>query len=382
MDKYSYHTLTDFESHVMLSDSYIFLENGQKLISKQLVRKWFELNELHKNSLIKNKNKKVYFIFSEHFENFWEVRTLFDITDFVKTQVFVMKASLLAILFSILMYFVLWRFFTKLALRDLNQIIKFTKKLDINKNQSLYICAPKDDEIRIVAESLNKYNDKIRRQTENLKGFIVNIAHEFKTPLMVMNSDIDLYKAKLQKKWYSPEEEQEMLCKLKCKVRGLNETLETLFYVSRLEEGIILFRKEKINIKWYIEELCRELSNVYESQNIKVDLDIEEWVLLHIDETSFKIIIKNLVQNAFKYNKKGWTIRVHMCKDCFFVEDTGLWISKENLEKIWDNKFRGQENWDGIGLWLYLVKRLAELYGYEIKVESEEGEWSKFKIIF
>lgn len=373
---------TELKDQILLSESYIILDNWDKLVSKKLLNRWFSPEELKNNSIIKKKDSRTYFIFTEKFKWFWEVKTLFDITEFVKTQVFVMKASLVAILISILAYFLLWKYFTKLALRDLRKVIKFTKNLNTNQHQSLYINAPKDDEIRIVAESLNKYNQRIVTQTENLKWFICNIAHEFKTPLMVINSDIDLYKATVDKKGYSKELEAETLCKIKCKVRGLNETLETLFYVSRLEEWIIIFKKDKINISWYVKNLSEELLKVYSDKNLKVEYDIKDDILLHIDETSFKIIVKNLLQNAFKYNKKEGSIKIHMCEKYFYIEDTWVWISKINLEKIWNNFFRAQENWDWIGLGLYLVRKLVNLYGYEIEVESEEGKWTKFKIIF
>lgn len=379
-DEYS---MADFKKTVMNTESYIIYDDWTKEVSKLISYIWIDEDKLKDNSVIFKKNDRVYFVFEEKFENFWDVKTLFDITEFIKLQTMVLKASLIVILLSIIIYFIAWKIFTKIILKDLNKIVKFTKNLDLNKrDQSLFIAWREDDEIKIVADSINKSIAKISKQSENLKGFICNIAHELKTPLMIINSDIDLHNAIVNKKWHSEELEKETLKKVKCKVRMLNETIETLFYVSRLEEWVMIFKKEKIAISNYINILCDELSKVYSDKNIEIEFNIKDWILLHIDETSFKIIAKNLIQNAFKYNKNWGKIKIDLCEEWFFVTDSGVWIKKENLEKIFNNFFRWQENWDWIGLWLYLVKKLTELYGYKINVKSEEWIWTEFKILF
>jgi signal transduction histidine kinase len=87
-------------------------------------------------------------------------------------------------------------------LRDLKDISESIKNININQNTKLIISdtLSKDDEIRLLADALNKSYDAIEAETEKLKQFLTDVSHEFKTPLMSLSSRLDVLAKKREKK--------------------------------------------------------------------------------------------------------------------------------------------------------------------------------------
>jgi signal transduction histidine kinase len=121
---------------------------------------------------------------------------------------------------------------------------------------------------------------------------------------------------------------------------------------------------------------------MYSDKNIKVECDIVENLNVHIDRWSFRIVLKNLIQNAFKYNNNWGTVKIHLCEKCLSIEDNWIWMTEEQTKKIFDNFYKWSENSDGFGLGLYLVKKILWICWYNIDVKSKVWEWTKFKILF
>jgi signal transduction histidine kinase len=103
-----------------------------------------------------------------------------------------------------------------------------------------------------------------------------------------------------------------------------------------------------------------------------------------VHNSSFEIISKNLIENAFKYTEK-WNIEIVLNNDEFIVKDSGIWIEKKNLDKIRERFWQedgSKTDTKSFGLGLYLVRLLAEKHGWKMEVRSKKWEWSEFKIMF
>jgi signal transduction histidine kinase len=98
----------------------------------------------------------------------------------------------------------------------------------------------------------------------------------------------------------------------------------------------------------------------------------------------FYILFSNLFGNAIKYTKKWWKVDITLEKTKLVISDNGVWIKKEDKEKIW-NRFYQSDNsrWQsGFGIWLALVKKIANIYKLQISLKSEEKKGTTFTIEF
>lgn len=280
----------------------------------------------------------------------------------------------LLILFWILAYFISL-YFVKSSLSKLNNLVEHVKKLDVdNLHQKIKIDWPENDEINILAIKMNDALDKIYTQTIALKDFVSNASHELKTPLMSINSEIDYaVKSKKYKEW---------LDNTKLELKNMNNLLDELVLISKLDSQIKLDKKEK-NISDVVSKYLKYISKNYWNKNIKIIKKIES-VDKFVHNSSFDIIAKNLIENAFKYTDK-WNIEIILNDKKFVVKDSWVWIEKKNLEKIWDRFWQedsSKTDTKSFWLWLYLTKLLVEKHWWNIEVISKKLEGSEFKIIF
>ncbi len=375
--------LDAFEKYILKKDTLIIPKDWWKVICSNWVEK-----KLHNNTdIIKDKlffkiQDKIYFIYSNYYPEIGEIKVLFDTTPYVKSQMIIIKISLIIIIFSLFINFLLGKSISKYALRNLKKIVKQIDNIDIEKDfKIIKIIWNKNDEINILAETLNKSFCHIHKQTNNLKQFITDVSHEFKTPLMIINSQIDLYNKKLEKSKLSEKDTQILLDKIKEKTFKLNKILETFFLLSRVENNI-----EKLNTKNQNLNNCIKMvvDNYLLWVDKKVDIiyKFKSDINIQIETSTFNIIIENILSNAIKFSWENTIIEIWTNNNSFYIKDNWVWMDNDDIEKIWDKFYRNDTNIEWFWVWLFIVKRLVELYKWEISIESEKGKWTKFIVNF
>ena len=385
-----------FANIVFLQRWYNPLKNNVEKVSKvpqmnvtMMNGRWI-IREHFKNNLTVEKGSAEYQIISEnkilkniskiedkyfYFEDIWNNAVVLDITPNIEGQKNLIYTTLyLLLLFGIIAYFVSL-YFVKTSLEKLNYLVEHVKDLDLdNLHNKLEIIGAEDDEINILAKRMNEAMEKINRQTLALKDFISNASHELKTPLMTMNSEIDYaIKSKKHKDW---------LDNLKLELKSMNSLLEELVLITKLDSETKLDKKEK-NLSDIVLKQIKDISKNYDTKNIDILKKLES-VDKFVHNSSFDIIVKNLIENAFKYTKE-WNIEVVLNDNEFIVKDTWVWIEKANIDRIWERFWQedsSKTDSKSFGLGLYLTKLLVEKHWWEIDVESKKGKWSKFKIVF
>ncbi len=373
-----------FKEYILEKDTLIIPKDWWELICSNWVetRIHNDIEKIKDNLFIKVENK-IYFIFSEYYDEIWEVKVFFDTTPYVKSQIIIIKISLIIILISLLLYFVIWSKITKYSLENLKEIAKKIKNPDIEKNyKKLVFTWNKDDEINILVESLNTAFYKIEKQTDNLKQFISDVSHEFKTPLMIINSQVDLFNKK-EEKWVNKELDiKDLLLKIKNNTKKLNKLIETLFTLSRITEWIEEFSPHKTNmlklVNWYILEYKPYL----EEKDLWVKIDIDKNLDINIDKNTFNIIFDNLFTNAIKFSKKWWIIEINADKTKFEVTNYWETIKKVEIDKIWGKFYKKDKNKEWFWIWLYLVNRITNLYKWSINAKSLDNWKTTFTIKF
>ena len=315
------------------------------------------------------KNNKIYLILQKENKNFYSP---FDVSKYFFEQLQIIKIWLILLMFfTFLSYIVSKKLFIKLALKDIFKISDELKNINLNKIEKLKNNLQKDDEINIIVDSLNNFLSIIDKNHKSLTQFNTQVAHEFKTPLMVISSELEF----LELEW----EQNDSMKRINFQIQKLDSLLNHFLLLTKINSKKTIEIQE-INLYNIIEENILEIEKKYKQKNILIKNKISKKINITTNKWFFGIIIKNIIDNAFKYNNENWEIKINFKENKLTISDTWKWIKKGNIEKIWDNLYREDEFSKWYWVWLNLVKKVCEVLDYKISVESIEGKWTKFFI--
>ena len=213
------------------------------------------------------------------------------------------------------------------------------------------------------------------------REFFANASHELKSPL----TSIIGYQQLIQQGIITTNEEiQDATLRTIKEAKRMNKLIIEMLDLSRLENNVQTIL-EDVNVLKVINDCLLELKPSIENKNIEVVTNLNELNLVTSQSDLYKLI-KNLVDNAIVYNNKNGKLLIELKKNKLTVSDTGVGISKEDLEHIFDrfyrvDKARSKES-SGTGLGLSIVKHICLLYGYKISVVSKIGKGTTFTILF
>ena len=216
-----------------------------------------------------------------------------------------------------------------------------------------------------------------------------NISHEFKTPVNVIYSTVQIQDLNLQKGNYGSILEFNKIIKKNCNrlIRLINNFIDS----TKLENNKLEFNLKCVNIVAIVEDITISVVNFAKSKNINIIFDTEEEELYcDIDVEQLERIILNILSNAIKYNKVNGNIDV-VVKDKneevhIEVSDTGVGIPKDKVDIIFD-RFERFDNKnaaikEGSGIGLSIVKKLVDALGGKIEIKSEVDKGTTVRLIF
>jgi signal transduction histidine kinase len=149
-----------------------------------------------------------------------------------------------------------------------------------------------------------------------------------------------------------------------------------------MEENISKLQFRKRDLDSLIRDLVEEKISWYANTDIKVNYNLESWISKNIEESSFNIIIENLISNAVKFSEEPIKIDVSLNNKRFSIKDYGSWMSETEQKKVWEKFYRKDTKVEWFGIWLYLVKRIVSLYKWSIDLESKKDKYTEFTILF
>ena len=237
------------------------------------------------------------------------------------------------------------------------------------------------DELRMKNVELETQTQKTREASETLKKFLATFSHELRSPL---NSIIG-FSELLAKD--SPElpaaTAREFMKNINASGRHLQQIINDILDLSRIEAGNMELHLASYPVSYFQESIPRVLASAIAEREVRLefvlDPEIEELV---VDQTRFKQILINLVSNAVKFSHTKGTVTVRLerlANDLqFTVEDHGIGIKPEEIPALFKPfkqapSSRGL-NHEGVGLGLAITKKLVELHGGTIWVQSEFGK--------
>ena len=274
------------------------------------------------------------------------------------------------LLSGILTYFVSGR-----ALKPLRSFASQVEKVQLNNLADMKIDEDVLPEFKQLSSSFNQMLERLNNAFAAQRQFTGNAAHELRTPLALMQAQLELFSAE------HPDvlpETAEFLTLLREQTERLTQMTRTLLEMSNLQQ---VARNEKLQLAPMIEEIFTDLAPLSDKRGVTLTAE-GDGVMTGSDALIYRLLF-NLTENAVKYNRPGGSVRVTVAKEpeklLIRVSDTGCGIPEEYQRSIFQPFFRVDKSrsreYGGAGLGLSLVWEIAELHGGSVWVEksSENG---------
>ncbi len=278
--------------------------------------------------------------------------------------------AVVTVLSGILAYFVSGR-----ALKPLRSFASQVEKVQLNNLADMRINEDVLPEFRQLSHSFNQMLDRLNNAFAAQRQFTGNAAHELRTPLALMQAQLELFSAE------HPDvlpETAEFLTLLREQTERLTQMTKTLLEMSNLQQ---VARNEHIQLAPMIEEIFTDLTPLAEKNDIALEVE-GDGAMIGSDALIYRLLF-NLTENAVKYNRHGGSVRVTVSqkseKLLIRVSDTGRGIPEEFQRSIFQPFFRVDKSrsreYGGAGLGLSLVWEIAELHGGSVRVtkSSDRG---------
>jgi signal transduction histidine kinase/CheY-like chemotaxis protein len=232
----------------------------------------------------------------------------------------------------------------------------------------------------ILYEALVAERDQSISANLSKSKFIATASHDLRQPMHAVNVYLECLSLDR-----IPEPERQLVKKIKNSIATMNAMFESLLNISKLDSHITSVNYSEFEM----DQLVAEIKNMYESRAQAKGLAFEieyQNARLRADKIVLQQIIANLVSNAIQYTSHGLIKIDFKNKDgqlAFTVADTGCGITKEDQEGIFKEFYRADKTralHDGLGLGLSIVKRLCDLIGAEVSVQSESGRGTTFQV--
>lgn len=238
----------------------------------------------------------------------------------------------------------------------------------------------------------DKFNEIIacfNRMAEELSGtetlrtdFIANVSHELKTPLAIMQN----YGTMLQQPNLPEDKRMEYAKAITDASRRLADLISNILKLNKLENQQILLSSATYDLGEQLCECLLGFEEVWERKNLEIETDIEDEVLVTSDAEIMSLVWNNLFSNAIKFTDDGGCISLSLKSNSesaiIKISDTGCGISPEVGAHMFDKFYQGDTSHatQGNGLGLALVKRVIDITGSDISVESELGKGTTFTV--
>lgn len=237
-------------------------------------------------------------------------------------------------------------------------------------------------EFREIAQNFNAMTRELAG-TEILRNdFVENVSHEFKTPLTA----IEGYATLLQQKNLTEEKRIEYTQKILLSTRRLSSLTGNILLLSRLENQEIAVKKECYCLDEQLREIILLLEPSWSSKQLALDIDLADCSCTANHELMAQVW-QNLIGNAIKFTQEKGTIKVLLYRKAnsviVSIADNGPGMSEEVMARIFEKFYQGDtsRSVSGNGLGLSLVKRIIDLHGGSITVQSQSGQGAAFTVV-
>jgi signal transduction histidine kinase len=266
------------------------------------------------------------------------------------------------------------------SLKPVKKIINEVKKIESTNLKQRLTSYTNNDEIGELVKTFNMLLEKLDKSFEKIEQFSKDVSHELKTPLTILRGEIEVALNKNR----DIQEYKKILNLILQEVISLQNIIEKLLFFSKLNNEDIKKSFQEIEIDEVIIDIINSYKQQLNNKNLKIEFINLENVKILGELSLIKILISNILQNAIKFSKKDSKIEIDLTKNFLKIKDYGIGIEANKKDKIFDKFYQidNSRNNDGVGLGLSIVKTIAKLHNFDIKVESKIDKFTIFTIFF
>ena len=225
---------------------------------------------------------------------------------------------------------------------------------------------------------------RIRKLEIMRSEFVANVTHELKTPLTSIRGYIELLKN-------GPRDEETTRSFyeiIEIEAERLQKLTDDILQLSEIESGERDADAESASVEETVGRIVEALRPEAERRGVAFRTEMEDGLRVNASPRRFHQLMKNLMENAMKYNRQDGSVTVSACRErgiaVIRVRDTGIGIPEKDIDRIFERFYRVDKGRSrelgGTGLGLSIVKHIVGLYGGDIRVESREGEGTVFTV--
>lgn len=250
----------------------------------------------------------------------------------------------------------------------------------------------KYEELRPLLVRVDQQNQQIVQQLEELKAaeamrreFSANVSHELKTPLMSISGYAEL----MMNGMVEVDKIPEFSGRIYHEASRLSSLVSDIIQLSRLDEKNSDLFFEAVDIYELAEDIVHHLQPAADKKKISLVLEGEHEAVRGVRQVLYEMLY-NIADNAIRYTDTGGRVKIFAGQkehhSCYFVEDNGIGISKNEQKRIFERFYRVDKSHSrqtgGTGLGLSIVKHGACLHNAQINLESEPGKGTKMELMF
>jgi two-component system sensor histidine kinase ArlS len=312
----------------------------------------------------------------DEFANDFSVQVYHNKTDYRKNSLII--SAVLALLGGVVTYFISGH-----ALRPIRE---FSDKIEKVQAQNLADSRIEENQVKELNQLSVSYNRMLERLSDAFeiqRQFTANAAHELRTPLALMQVQLDLYHSNSH-----PGNDADTVQMIKMVTEQndrLNKMVKTLLDMSELQT---VGRDDEIILDALVDEVLEDLEPLAEGKNIRLIGNCKDITMVGSDILIYRLVY-NLVENAIKYNHSGGQVTVTADRKekhvYLSVEDTGAGIPEELKERVFEPFFRVDKSRSrelgGVGLGLALVREIVRVHDGSIMVKSNPSGGTIFEVV-
>ena len=291
------------------------------------------------------------------------------------------KTALLVLPVFVVLAAVCGYLLTRRAFAPVRQITQTAREIGEGGDLSRRIgLTGRKDEIHTLAAEFDAMFARLEQAFDREKQFTDDASHELRTPTAVILSQSEY----ALQNTHPQGETRAALESIHTQAARMAALLSQLLMLARADKGRQVVQREPVDLSELVEMVAETEAEQAEARNITVQTELEPGVMVQGDETLLMRLLINLTENAIRYGRPGGQVKLTLRRQdgeaVGTVEDDGIGIAPEDLDKIWQRFWQADpaRSGGGAGLGLSMVRWIAGAHGGRVTVESEPGKGSIF----
>lgn len=241
------------------------------------------------------------------------------------------------------------------------------------------------DEMGSLTEAINSMLDELEQAFYHTQAFTADVAHELRTPLATLRCEVEVAVSRDR----PADEYRAALASALEQIKDLSKSIEHLLFLAKADSSTSLPDRTRVDLAATLNEVAEPFGMLAEAKGVGLSIDVAPDLVVEGKPEWLGTLFGNLLDNAVKYTPAGGSIsmRARREDDCVAVriEDTGAGMSDEEQGRIFDRFYRAAKSHSretgGVGIGLSIVRRIVDLHGGRINVQSKLGQGSTFEVM-